>query len=148
MYGDVQNADVKRMRSSSKPFYSYIDAVSRWGLTRNNKQVKHVLPKRRNARLANCTAQSHYRTWFKFYHCFLRNNAEERSSHLTRLSPNFDLHILTSYTLIFRALLYNSEGRGFDSRWCHSNFTLTLSFRSHYGLWDRISYWQKWEPGI
>jgi hypothetical protein len=27
------------------------------------------------------------------------------------------------------ALRYNPEGRGFDSRWCHWNF----SFRSHYG---------------
>jgi len=25
------------------------------------------------------------------------------------------------------------EGRGFDSRWCHWNFSLTLSFRPHYG---------------
>ena len=28
---------------------------------------------------------------------------------------------------------YKSEGRGFDSRWCHWNFSLTLSFRPHYG---------------
>jgi hypothetical protein len=26
-----------------------------------------------------------------------------------------------------------SEGRGFDSRWCHRMFSLTYSFRSHYG---------------
>ena len=25
------------------------------------------------------------------------------------------------------------EGRGFDSRWCHWNFSLTESFRPHYG---------------
>ena len=25
------------------------------------------------------------------------------------------------------------EGLGFDSRWCHWNFSLTQSFRSHYG---------------
>ena len=25
------------------------------------------------------------------------------------------------------------EGRGFDSRWCHWNFSLTKSFRLHYG---------------
>jgi hypothetical protein len=25
------------------------------------------------------------------------------------------------------------EGRRFDSRWCHWNFLLTQSFRSHYG---------------
>ena len=31
------------------------------------------------------------------------------------------------------ALRYNPEGRGFDSRWCHWNFSLTSSFRPHYG---------------
>jgi hypothetical protein len=29
--------------------------------------------------------------------------------------------------------LYKPEGRGFDSRWCHYNFSLTQSFRPHYG---------------
>jgi hypothetical protein len=28
---------------------------------------------------------------------------------------------------------YKSEGGGFDSRWCHWNFSLTQSFRFHYG---------------
>jgi len=27
----------------------------------------------------------------------------------------------------------NSEGHGFDSQWCHWNFSLTQSFRPHYG---------------
>jgi hypothetical protein len=31
------------------------------------------------------------------------------------------------------ALRSKPEGRGFDSRWCHWNFSLTYSFRSHYG---------------
>ena len=31
------------------------------------------------------------------------------------------------------ALHYKPEGRGFDSRWCHWNFSLTYSFRPHYG---------------
>jgi hypothetical protein len=31
------------------------------------------------------------------------------------------------------ALCYKPEGRGCDSRWCHWNFSLTYSFRSHYG---------------
>ena len=34
---------------------------------------------------------------------------------------------------VVKMLCYNSEGRGFDSRWCHWNFSLTESFRSHYG---------------
>jgi len=31
------------------------------------------------------------------------------------------------------ALHYKSEGRGFDSRWYHWNFSLTQSFQPHYG---------------
>ena len=32
-----------------------------------------------------------------------------------------------------KVLCYKSEGRWFDSRWFQSNFSLTYSFRSHYG---------------
>ena len=32
------------------------------------------------------------------------------------------------------ALRHKPAGRGFDSRWCHWNFCLAKSFRSHYGL--------------
>ena len=35
--------------------------------------------------------------------------------------------------VVVKALRYKSAGRGFDSRLCHWNFSLTLSFRSHYG---------------
>jgi len=31
------------------------------------------------------------------------------------------------------ALRYKPESRGFDSRWRHWNFSLTHSFRPHYG---------------
>ena len=34
---------------------------------------------------------------------------------------------------LVEALRYKSEGRGFDSRWCHWNFSLTQSFRPHCG---------------
>ena len=34
---------------------------------------------------------------------------------------------------LVEALPYKPEGRGFDSRWCHWNFSLTQSSRSHYG---------------
>jgi hypothetical protein len=33
---------------------------------------------------------------------------------------------------LVEALCYKPEGRGFDSRWCHWNFSLTYSFRQHY----------------
>ena len=35
-------------------------------------------------------------------------------------------------TQMVEALRYKPEGRGFDSRWSHWNFSLT-SFRPHYG---------------
>jgi len=34
---------------------------------------------------------------------------------------------------LVEALRYKPEGCGFDSRWCHWIFSLTLSFRPHYG---------------
>jgi hypothetical protein len=34
---------------------------------------------------------------------------------------------------VVKALRYNTAGRGFDSRWCYWNFSVTQSFRSHYG---------------
>ena len=34
---------------------------------------------------------------------------------------------------LVEALRYKPEGRGFDSRWCHCNFSLTETFRPHYG---------------
>jgi len=34
---------------------------------------------------------------------------------------------------LVEALRYKLEGRGFDSRWCHWNFSLIQSFRLHYG---------------
>jgi hypothetical protein len=33
---------------------------------------------------------------------------------------------------LIEALPYKPEGHGFDSRWCHWNFSLTYSFRPHY----------------
>jgi hypothetical protein len=34
---------------------------------------------------------------------------------------------------LVEALCYKSDGRGFDSRWCHWNSSLTYFFRPHYG---------------
>jgi len=34
---------------------------------------------------------------------------------------------------LVEALRYKPEGRGFDSQWCHWNFSLTQSFWPHYG---------------
>ena len=35
--------------------------------------------------------------------------------------------------VVIKALCYKPAGRGFDSRWCHWNFSVTYSYRSHYG---------------
>ena len=35
--------------------------------------------------------------------------------------------------VVVKALRYKPAGRGFDSRWCHWNFSVTYSFRPHYG---------------
>jgi hypothetical protein len=34
---------------------------------------------------------------------------------------------------VVEALRYKPEGRGIDFRWCHWNFSVTHSFRSHSG---------------
>ena len=34
--------------------------------------------------------------------------------------------------VVVKALRYKPTGRRFDSRWCHWNFSVTLSFWSHY----------------
>jgi hypothetical protein len=45
------------------------------------------------------------------------------------------IHLHSEYAVaqLVEALRYKPEGRGFDSRWCHWNFSMT-SFRPHYGL--------------
>jgi hypothetical protein len=47
------------------------------------------------------------------------------------------LHRKTVWDINLRQLVetfrYKPEGRGFDSRWDHWNFSLTQSFRPHYG---------------
>ena len=40
--------------------------------------------------------------------------------------------MLRTVAQLVEALGYKLEARGFDSRWCHWNFSLT-SFRPHYG---------------
>ena len=38
------------------------------------------------------------------------------------------------FVLVVEALRYKSDGRGFDSIWCHGNFSLIHSSWPHYGL--------------
>jgi hypothetical protein len=36
---------------------------------------------------------------------------------------------------LVKTLYYKVEGRGFNSQWCHLNFSFTQSFWPHYGPW-------------
>jgi hypothetical protein len=40
---------------------------------------------------------------------------------------------------VVNVLCYKSEGRWFDTRWCHGIFNWHKSFRSHYGYGGRLS---------
>ena len=42
-------------------------------------------------------------------------------------------------SLVIKALRYKPAGRGFDPRWCHWNFSVKYSFRSHHGPGGRLS---------
>ena len=42
-------------------------------------------------------------------------------------------YIEASGGVVVKALRYKPAGRGFDSRWCHWNFSVTQSFLLHYG---------------
>ena len=46
-----------------------------------------------------------------------------------------ELRTITGHAVaqLVEALRYKLEDRGFDSRWCHWKFSLTWSFRPHYG---------------
>jgi hypothetical protein len=43
------------------------------------------------------------------------------------------VYIVTAEYAAVEALRYNLEGRGFDSRWGHCDFSWTYSLRPHYG---------------
>jgi len=45
----------------------------------------------------------------------------------------YTIHGGQAVAQLVEALCYKSEGRGFDSRWRIWKFSLTYSFRQHYG---------------
>ena len=58
------------------------------------------------------------------------------NNHCHGVTVHLHLNILLlghAVAQLVEALRYKSEGRGFDSRWCHCNFSLTQSFRLDYG---------------
>ena len=62
------------------------------------------------------------------------NLLEDRDADFHHLC--YDLYIMCEGHMVaqlIEALRYKPEGRGFDSRWCHWNFSLPYSFRLHHG---------------
>ena len=60
----------------------------------------------------------------------------KRKFHTTITSTSPSIFALRTYkydrgSTVVKVLCYKLEGRWFDSRWCHWNFLLTKSFRSH-----------------
>jgi len=54
----------------------------------------------------------------------------------TKISPcciSYNVGRGYAVALLFEALRYKAEGRGFDTRWCLWSFSLTKSFQPHYG---------------
>jgi len=64
-----------------------------------------------------------YKILQKYYHNKSKN----------KFPRSITVHLGHAVAQLVEALCYKPEGRGFDSRWCHWIFSLTQSFRTHYG---------------
>jgi hypothetical protein len=58
------------------------------------------------------------------------------------------LHVRTGVPggIVVKALRYKLAGHGFNSRWCHWNFSVTILLVTLWP-WGQLSLWQKWVPG-
>jgi hypothetical protein len=75
-------------------------------------------------------------TWSIVFFCLTyQPRVEPIMNSVVELSRNNSLYPHTGArgSVVIQALRYKPEGRGFDSRWCHWIFSLTHSFRLHYG---------------
>jgi len=70
--------------------------------------------------------------WVEHVRTLLVN--DEKLKDQRNVANSFSNLFITGHavTQLVEALRYKSEGHGFDSWWCHWNFSLT-SFRPHYG---------------
>ena len=52
---------------------------------------------------------------------------------LFKVTPVLEVTFRARRDVAINVLCYERGGRGFDSRCCHCNFSVTYSYRSHYG---------------
>jgi hypothetical protein len=97
-----------------------------------------------------CSYQQHYRcsnpeghdvcsndNWYlgRFWNIIVFNVANTCSPKPEKHSRSLNFIVLKTAAQLVEALSYKPEGRGFDSRWCHWNFSVTYSLEPHYGSW-------------
>jgi hypothetical protein len=89
-----------------------------------------------------CDTESGLKTIESSNNDLAKSLAPGTANHNGALDKNYELRKLYFFIIhpfgdrgstVVKVLRYKSEGRFFDSRWCHWKFSLTQSFRSHYG---------------
>jgi len=66
--------------------------------------------------------------FLKIWHCFFPENGTRVPKHVEEVHLMFVLIKNGDRGgTVFKVLCYKSEGRWFDPRWCHWNFSLTLN---------------------
>ena len=68
--------------------------------------------------------------------CLFHSRLAHDLKHLHMAKPLYRFlnnNAATRGGVVVKALRYKPAGRGFDSQWCHWNFSVTQSCRSHYG---------------
>jgi len=85
--------------------------------------------KKQNKKYETCQRKSST-SKLHFYYCLLCFSEWSNFSVFGKLTVCKEGHAVAQ---LVEPLRYTPAGRGFDFRWCHWNFSLTKSFRSHYG---------------
>ena len=141
MYDGLWNLEVKQVCTASKPHYSYRDTVSRCSFPRNNSQVKHVLFKRHNAKVANCTAQSHCKACSQFDHYSLCNNLEQLTVLISLQYYQILICIfwLNTHSFSVHAVAQLVEALRLEAWMSRVRFPMESIETFHYGLWAQTA---------